>query len=404
MTNRVAIPLSERTPAAAAALREEIPHLRPRPLGAASSFGFGDRTGRATPGHARALEATGSRLVPVLAQQSARELERTGRTFTEVLDAATWGAFDSGWTGGYGADADHLRTVDEVTAALDAGFTMLTLDPSAHVDETEGDLDALPWTELRDDWRAMRLRHAAVADDATIAAAATTFGSALAHVTELARLADGRDVDIEVSVDETSRPTTPFEHRFLAVELRRLAVPFTSLAPRFAGTWQKALDVSGDADEIRRSIEAHAAIASEHGHKLSVHSGSDKFSAYPFLAEATDSLHVKTSGTSYLEALRVVAAVDEDLFRAVLEVARRRFDVDRASYELSPGAGIPSRTGELAALLDEPGARQALHVTYGAVLSHPELGPALGAALDTHADAYAGALERHLGRHLVGLA
>jgi hypothetical protein len=340
----------------------------------------------------------------VLAQQSARELERTGRTFTEVLDAATWGAFDSGWTGGYGADADHLRTVDEVRAALDAGFTMLTLDPSAHVDETEGDLDALPWAELRDDWRAMRLRHAAVANDATIAAAATTFGSALARVTELARLADGRDVDIEVSVDETSRPTTPFEHRFLAVELRRLAVPFTSLAPRFAGTWQKALDVSGDADEIRRSIEAHAAIASEHGHKLSVHSGSDKFSAYPFLAEATDSLHVKTSGTSYLEALRVVAAIDDDLFRAVLEVARRRFDIDRASYELSPDGGIPSRTGELAGLLDESGARQALHVTYGAVLSHPEIGPALGAALDTHADAYAGALERHLGRHLVGLS
>jgi tagaturonate epimerase len=375
--------------------------LRPRPIGTASSFGFGDRTGRATPGHVRAITATGTGFVPVLAQQSARELERTGRTFAEVLDAAARGAHEAGWTGDFGADADHLRTTDEVQAALEAGFTMLTLDPSAHVDESGGGVETLPWAALEDDWKAMRKRHA---DDPATASAAATFGAAIAHVATLARIADGADVDIEVSVDETSRPTTPFEHRFLATELRRLGVPFTSLAPRFAGRWQKALDVAGDLDEIRRSVEAHADVAAEHGgYKLSVHSGSDKFSVYPILAEATDKVHVKTSGTSYLEALRVVADAEPDLFRAILDVARRRFDVDRASYELSPDAEIPAAAADLPALIDEPRSRQALHVTYGAVLAHPEIGPAFLAALDAHAGAYAGALERHLGRHLAEL-
>jgi tagaturonate epimerase len=382
----------------------EVPHLRPTPIGTASSFGFGDRTGRATPGHIRAIRSSGTTLVPVLAQQSARELERTGRTFTDVLGSAIRGAAEAGWTEGFAADADHLRTLDEVVAALEAGFTMLTLDPSAHVDETEGDLDRrlreLPWAALEDDWPSLRRRHAGAADDATLARTAVMLGRALVHVSELARPARERDVDIEVSIDETATSTTPFAHRFLAIELQRLGVRFTSIAPRFSGRWQKAIDVEGDPDEIRASIAAHARVAAEHGdYKLSIHSGSDKFSVYPLLAELAPRLHVKTSGTSYLEAVRVVADAEPDLFREILDVSRERFAVDRATYELSPTAGIPPDAD-----LDQPGVRQGLHVTFGAVLTHPEIGPALLATLDAHADAYSSALEAHLGRHLVALA
>lgn len=376
--------------------------LRPTRVGTTSSFGFGDRTGRATPGHVRALRSSGTRLVPVLAQQSARELERTGRTFAEVLDAARAGATEAGWSGPFGADADHLRTVDEVTAALGAGYTMLTLDPSAHVDEADGDLDrrvrALPWSALEDDWRSLRRRHSD-GDDETVARAAVLFSRALAHVVELARAVGSAEVDLEVSVDETAAATTPFQHQFLAVELRRLGVRFTSIAPRFAGRWQKGVEVDGSLEEIRASIAAHGRVAEEQGgYKLSIHSGSDKFAVYPLLAELAPRVHVKTSGTSYLEALRVVADAEPELFRAILDVARERFAIDRASYELSPAAGVPDHAD-----LNDPGARQGLHVTFGAVLSHPVVGPALLAALDTHAESYGGALERHLGRHLEAL-
>jgi tagaturonate epimerase len=410
-----AVRLSPKTPAAAAAVRALVPSLRPRPLGTTPSFGFGDRLGLATPGHIRALRSSGSTLAPVLAQQSARELERTRRSFTDVLDAATWGVLEAGWTTGYGADADHLRTTEEVERARAAGFTMFTLDPSAHVDEAartgsatdlEHAIEQLPWAVLEDDWQGMRARYAASGDDHATARAAAVFGHALAHAVHLARVLGGAPHDLEVSVDETGLPTTVFEHRFLAVELARLGVELTSLAPRFPGRWEKATDVAGDFGAIADAIRAHADVAAEHGgYKLSVHSGSDKFSVYAFLAEQTGGhLHVKTSGTSYLEGLRVIARTAPELFRELLNVARPRFELDRHSYELSPEANVPSGDEDLAALLDDPGARQGLHVTFGAVLSHAQLGPAFLAALDAASDEYARTLEDHLGRHLSLLA
>src|SRR5262249_46478581 len=159
----------------------------------------------------------------------------------------------------------------EVRAALDAGFTMLTLDPSAHVVVSPGRISDLPWAALEDDWRSMRRRHDV--DEETLARTAAIFAPALLHLAQLARPARDRHVAIEVSIDETPAATTPFQHQFMAVELQRLGVRFTSLAPRFAGTWQKAVDVEGDLDEIRASIAAHARVAAENGdYKLSVHS------------------------------------------------------------------------------------------------------------------------------------
>src|SRR5262249_55819080 len=72
------------------ALRAALPHLQPRPTGKTPSFGFGDRTGMATPGHLLALKGSG--FFPNLAQQSIREMTRTQRAPAEVLDAARFGA------------------------------------------------------------------------------------------------------------------------------------------------------------------------------------------------------------------------------------------------------------------------------------------------------------------------
>ena len=414
----VPVRIVERSPAAARRLRELVPWLRPRPLGSMSSFGFGDRIGCATFGHVAALVSSGSHLVPVLAQQSARELERTGRTFDDVLDAATWGALAADWRAGYGADADHLRTADEVRAAASAGFTMFTLDPSASVDvdaaqlsgaELERRVTELPWRDLEDDWSAMRRRHASAAAPQDVARTAAAYGRALVHVLVLWRELEalgGNDHDVEVSIDETSLPTTPFEHGFVALELARLGVPVTSIAPRLPGKWAKGIDVVGDPDEIAAAAAAHAAIAAScGGHKLSIHSGSDKFSVYPALAAASGPLHVKTSGTSYLEALRVVAQVEPSTFRRVADVAAGCFEQDRRSYALERDASVPNLSGltddELPNVLDVPGHRQALHVTFGSVLSDPVLGPLVRDCLAHAAGAYEAALAQHLGRHLV---
>ena len=87
------------TPANAAALRQRLPWLNPRPLGAQTSYGFGDRIGLATPGHVAAMRATGAvgRIAPIFAQQSVRENTRIGRNPQLVMDAATWGLLQTGW-------------------------------------------------------------------------------------------------------------------------------------------------------------------------------------------------------------------------------------------------------------------------------------------------------------------
>ena len=71
------------------------------------------------------MRAAGGGLAPIFAQQSIREMERTGRSPREVLDDATWGVFAEGWQEGFGADADHLKTAEDIDACVAAGYSSL---------------------------------------------------------------------------------------------------------------------------------------------------------------------------------------------------------------------------------------------------------------------------------------
>src|SRR5436190_7393711 len=89
---------------------------RPAPLGLQPSFGFGDRIGLATPGHVESMRRAGGggEIAPIFAQQSIREMTRTQRTPEQVMADATNGARAAGWTERQGADADHLKTPEDV--------------------------------------------------------------------------------------------------------------------------------------------------------------------------------------------------------------------------------------------------------------------------------------------------
>src|SRR6188474_1454157 len=106
-------------------------------LGLAPSFGFGDSLGCATPGHVAALRASGGGILPILAQQSIREMTRTNRTAEQVVNDAAAGANESGYTGPAGADADHLKTPADIDRTAAAGFVFFTLDPSDFVDKPD---------------------------------------------------------------------------------------------------------------------------------------------------------------------------------------------------------------------------------------------------------------------------
>ncbi len=410
-----------------AALRARLPWLNPVPLGQRPSAGFGDRLGLATPGHVQAVRGTG--IAPVFAQQSVRENARTGRTPGQVLDDAAWGVFQAGWREAWGADADHLKTPADAEAFVAAGYTFFTIDPGAHVDNgaqtdpvavLKAKVAALPWKQALDSSpAALRARFldktfaldglTLAFDEETLLRAAAKYGRAIAHtaamVRHLASLMNGRPFDLEVSVDETETPTSVHEHFYIASELKRLGVVWTSLAPRFVGRFEKGVDYIGDLGEFEVAFARHAAVMRCFGgYKLSLHSGSDKFSVYPIAARhAAGLVHLKTAGTSYLEALRVLAGVEPALFREILACARARYEADRATYHVSAEpTKVPApeklSDADLPALLDRFDARQVLHVTFGSVLDR--FGVALKSALARHEEGYYAALERHFARHL----
>lgn len=414
-----------------AALRSSLANLRPVPLGAATSAGFGDRLGLATPGHVEALRACGAegRVRAIFAQQSVRENARTGRTPLEVLDDATVGAFVAGWTGDVGADADHLKNTADVDAFLAAGYSLFTIDPGEHVHDDADSLgpaalgsayaERVPWPDLDSDPNDLRARLGAWSLDlgdralgfaaGELERAAVKYGGAIAHVARMARhlraQAGPERAEIEVSVDETDTPTTLAEHAYLALELRRLGVDWVSLAPRFVGAFEKGVDYLGDLGALARDLRGHARVAAALGpYKLSLHSGSDKFAVYPIAAEATaGAVHLKTAGTSYLEALRVAGRHDPDLLHDVVRLGLERFTEDVHSYHVS---GRPERMPDLAALpgsaalalLEQADARQVLHVTFGSALRR--YGERLRSLIRAHPDDYRAALRRHFERHL----
>jgi len=416
-------------PQNAATLRTRIAWLRPCLLGLRTSAGMGDRIGLATPGHVRAVRSAGNKIAPIFAQQSIREMTRTGRTPQQVMDDATWGIFQEGWHESVGADADHLKTTADIDACMAAGFTFFTIDPGAHVDNRAETASLAELREIAEtlpadiqpracgllgrDYNIERLW--LTFDEATLLKAVVKYGKAIAHVTSmyhyLVNAAGTRSFEMEVSVDETDQPTSHAEHLYIAKELKRLGVKWVSLAPRYVGCFEKGVDYIGNVAAFETDLAGHAAIARQFGpYKLSLHSGSDKFSIYPAAMRQTHGLvHLKTAGTSYLEALRTVATLDVDLFRDIYVFARDHYASDKASYHVSADlsrAPIPEEVKDWPGLLEQFDTREILHVTFGSVLTDKT---ATGDwrfytrfmnFLKANPEAYTANLEKHFIRHL----
>jgi hypothetical protein len=419
------------TPANARALQARLPWLTPQPLGAQLSFGFGDRIGLATPGHIAALRTAdpAGRIAPIFAQQSVRENERLHRTPEAVMVAAIWSVFAEDWRRPWGADADHVKEPAHVAPFVAAGYTFFTVDPSDYVDNAAqtDDLptlrikcDALPWDALATDYAALHAFYCAqpVAiegltlhfTEETLLRGLAKYGRAIAHtlaITATLRAALGAaPFDLEVSVDETDTPTSVHEHYFIANELLARGAPVVSLAPRFVGKFQKGVDYMGDLAEFEAELVRHAAVMRHFArYKLSIHTGSDKFSIYPAIARhAGSQVHVKTAGTSYLEALRIAAVREPVFFRQVLETGRAHYEHDKKTYFLDcrpekVPAGADLSDAELPPLLDQFDTRQLLHVTFGSILN--EHGAELRTLLAAHPDDYRDALQTHFARHFV---
>jgi len=379
-------------------LQKYFDFTKPRIIGLVDSFGFGDRIGLANPAHILSLRE--SHFKPILAQQSIRELTRTNRTPAKIMDAAVWAVFQEGYTDGFGADADHLKTTQDIELMIANGFKMFTFDPSEYVHNEADTLDNNQLDErLKSiNWKGLEIQYENLAgsyldkefkitdeliiktDDNKLKRALIKYGDALAYIKKLYHHIKKNHPDyeseIEVSVDETDSVTSPFEHFFIAAELKRLKVKVISIAPRFIGDFEKGIDYKGDLELFKKEYIKHISIANYFGtYKISLHSGSDKFGVYRVIGSLKiGATHVKTAGTSYLEALKVLALKEPSVFREMLDYCKALYDEEKKTYHVSADLNNIKPANEysdkeLVELFNQDNWRQILHVTFGRVLT-----------------------------------
>ncbi|WP_130859386.1 tagaturonate epimerase family protein [Gracilibacillus phocaeensis] len=410
-------------------LNQFFTYTKPQAFGTeVATMGLGDRLGVASPGHIETVQ--GHQVKPILAQQSIRELTLLHRTMADILDAATFAVFQEGYKNGYGADADHIKKEEDITYALELGFSFLTLDCSEQI---RNDVEDMVLEDIHKEFANLPVdrkeyftshylnKSFAVQgidisfDEDRLYKNMLVYGAAIdfmEHVFHQYIATADQTIDFEISIDETETVTSPEAHFFVAEELRRRGVTVQSLAPRFCGEFQKGIDYIGDLEQFEKELQEHAAIAKHFGYKLSIHSGSDKFSAFPIIGKYTEGLlHIKTAGTNWLEAVRVIAQLNPELYRRMHRYAEDHFEETLQYYHVTPDlssiADLDSTSDQdLSAYMDHDAARQLFHVTYGILLTAKDhsgedlFREEFFTTLMRNEDAYRQGLVRHIGRHL----
>lgn len=302
---------------------------KPQAIGVRKSLGLGDPLGCAGPGHV-AVSSAHPEFVPFFAQQSASELATSGRTLPETLATASRAVGGGRYRQPWGADADLLRTPQDVEAAAEAGFTYFTIDLSEHAradahelspDELAAAVDRLvAEDELPEDWSSPYLDREVTLPDGEplkltadpLRRAAFRWGRAVQHGARMyetvSRANRGRACEVEISLEGVAAPTSTVEHLYLGLELEARGVRLTSLALRPGGR---------DAVAFEAALREHVAVASFCGpYKLSFRGERYDPALVPIIGRCCgDQLHFKTSAESFLEALRVFWRVEPDGLR-----------------------------------------------------------------------------------------
>jgi tagaturonate epimerase len=291
------------------------------------SIGIGDRFGKEGPAQLRALQKAdenGVAVVPVW-NKSYREHSLIGTKPEDVRAEADNAVRAAGWKGGYYVDADHIgmKTVDSFLASSN----FFTLDVADFIGKRGSD-DAVAsfkrdMASFRGELRIPGLEAAIEVTDATLEKIANQYLYAVGEAGRTYRhiaAAKGADSFVtEVSVDEAMDPQLPSELFFILGAIARENIPVQTIAPKFSGKFLKGIDYVGDLRLFEREFEADLLVVQHASRvfglppslKVSVHTGSDKFSLYPVMHRALTKhdagLHLKTAGTTWLEEIVGVA-------------------------------------------------------------------------------------------------
>lgn len=201
----------------------------------------------------------------------------------------------------------------------------------------------------------------------------------------------------EVSMDETDVPQTPVELRVILAGLSDQAIPLQTIAPKFTGRFNKGVDYAGDAAQFEKEFNEDLGVIAfaikEYGFpaslKLSVHSGSDKFSIYKSIRQALArngaGVHLKTAGTTWLEEIIGLAAANGDglalakeiysqalehidelcaPYAAVLDIDASRLPLAKSVQRWDSGQFVTAVRHDQKNPAYNPSMRQLLHVAY----------------------------------------
>ena len=320
------------------------------------SFGIGDRfSHQGKPQLAALIKAKeqGLDITPVW-NKSHREHTIIGTTHADTRKEADDAVAACGWEGPYLVDADHigLNNVDEFIESSD----FFTLDVADYIGKKADEADVKSFIQkykkyvgtlaidgIDEAFNISEEQITAIADKSLVAVQQA--GGIYRHIAE----AKGADNFItEVSMDETDQPQTPIDMFFILAAIADEGIPAQTIAPKFTGRFNKGVDYVGDVRDFAREFEEDVAVVAfavrEFGLpenlKLSIHSGSDKFSIYSPIADALKKfdagLHIKTAGTTWLEELIGLALGGGDglsLAKQVYAEALSRMDELCGPYE-----------------------------------------------------------------------
>ncbi len=307
------------------------------------SFGTGDRfglQGNAQLEAIRKAEAAGVELA-IVWNKSFREHSIVGTTQRDLRREADEAVHAAGWKGSYHVDADHIN-LENVGAFLKYS-DFFTIDVADAIGVKAGESDLAAFIDSFSPCIG-QMQIEGIAGPLTITTEKLiSIGENYLHAVQqaaaiyrhIAAEKGAGNFITEVSMDETSTPQTPEELFFILAALGKYNVPVQTIAPKFTGRFNKGVEYQGNVAQFNREFNDDVCIIKKAigifhlpaDLKLSVHSGSDKFSIYPGIRTAIErhsaGVHIKTAGTTWLEELIGLAEAGGDSLAMVKNIYRQ---------------------------------------------------------------------------------
>ena len=304
------------------------------------SFGTGDRFEHQGEAQLRAIQKATDKGIPVTTvwNKSNREHNIVHSEPVGTRREADAAVAALGWKGEYLVDADHINlgNVDRFIAVSD----FFTLDVAIYINRPAPAESVIAFKQSCSGFGGQvtipGIGEPIVITEALLDTVASKYLAAIQEAGKIYRHIESvkgtGNFVTEISMDEVEAPQTPVDMFFILKMIADLGIPAQTIAPKFTGRFNKGVDYVGDVAQFSKEFEQDVLVIDyavktfglPENLKLSVHSGSDKFTIYPVMAEIIrkydKGLHIKTAGTTWLEEVIGLAAAGGEALDAAKEI------------------------------------------------------------------------------------